>query len=242
MWAVRKRFWNTIAVTKYKANRPVTIPLPQDEDRKLEAVGLVRQFPKVPVPNIRVADRVPADEASTVNSTFYDLQVSLYRGLSPMEAGLPSIDADPIKALDDAYTPAHRKCFPAPVLPAEYRGEVELGQLAVASPYACYVERGPDGDFQWDLRSLARYEHHPGLHSLGAEPWSEEYQVAYLEMNHRVFDRVDAVVGEQVWNFADFATTSGIMRVGGNKKGVFTRDRQPKAAAHALRSRWRKGV
>ena len=48
-------------------------------------------------------------------------------------------------------------------------------------------------------------------------------------MNHRVFDRIDAVVGEQVWNFADF-TTSGIMRVGGNKKGVFTRDRQPKAA------------
>jgi beta-glucuronidase len=82
----------------------------------------------------------------------------------------------------------------------------------------------------------------PGLHSLGAEPWSEEYQVEYLAMNHRVFDRVDAVIGEQVWNFADFATTSGVMRVGGNKKGVFTRDRQPKAAAHALRRRWRKDV
>ena len=64
----------------------------------------------------------------------------------------------------------------------------------------------------------------------------------YLDMNHRVFDRIDAVVGEQVWNFADFATTSGIMRVGGNKKGAFTRDRQPKAAAFALRRRWRKEV
>ncbi len=81
---------------------------------------------------------------------------------------------------------------------------------------------------------------YPGLHSLTAEPWSEEYQVAYLEMNHRVFDRVDAVIGEHVWNFADFATTAGIMRVGGNRKGVFTRDRQPKAAAHVLRRRWRK--
>jgi beta-glucuronidase len=80
---------------------------------------------------------------------------------------------------------------------------------------------------------------YPGLHSINVDPWSEEYQVAYLDMNHRVFDRIDAVVGEQVWNFADFATTSGIMRVGGNKKGVFTRDRQPKAAAHALRRRWR---
>jgi beta-glucuronidase len=32
---------------------------------------------------------------------------------------------------------------------------------------------------------------------------------------------------------------AGIARVGGNKKGVFTRDRSPKAAAFALRRRWR---
>ena len=84
---------------------------------------------------------------------------------------------------------------------------------------------------------------YPGLRSLvTASPWTEEYQVEYLDMNHRVFDRIDAVVGEQVWNFADFATTSGIMRVGGNKKGVFTRDRQPKEAAYALRRRWRKDL
>lgn len=78
----------------------------------------------------------------------------------------------------------------------------------------------------------------PGLHSVTPVPWTEEYQVEYLEMNHRVFDDVDAVVGEHVWNFADFQTSSGVMRVGGNKKGAFTRDRQPKAAAHALRRRW----
>jgi beta-glucuronidase len=84
---------------------------------------------------------------------------------------------------------------------------------------------------------------YPGLHSLvAASPWTEEYQEEYLDMNHRVYDRIDAVVGEQVWNFADFTTTSGIMRVGGNKKGVFTRDRQPKAAAYALRRRWRKDL
>src|SRR5262245_41539304 len=167
MWAVRKAFWNNLAVLKYRANKPVTIPLPQDDGRKLEAVGLVQQFPKVPVPNIRVADHIPADEAKSINSTFYDVQVALYRGLSPMEAGLPPIDANPVKALEEAYISAHRSCFPAPELPAEYRGEVDLGYLAVASPYACYVERGPDGEFQWDLRNLARCEHHPGLHSLG---------------------------------------------------------------------------
>jgi beta-glucuronidase len=78
-----------------------------------------------------------------------------------------------------------------------------------------------------------------GLHSLTSEPWSEEFQTDLLTMYHRVFDRIDALVGEQIWNFADFATSSGIMRVGGNNKGVFTRDRRPKAAAHALRRRWR---
>lgn len=58
-----------------------------------------------------------------------------------------------------------------------------------------------------------------GLHSMYSDMWSEEYQCARLEMYHRVFDRVSAVVGEQVWNFADFATSQGIMRVGGNRKG-----------------------
>ncbi|MGB7981090.1 MAG: beta-glucuronidase [Candidatus Nanopelagicales bacterium] len=77
-----------------------------------------------------------------------------------------------------------------------------------------------------------------GVHATVPMPWSEEYQVDYLEMNHRVFDSEPAVVGEHVWNFADFATKSGIMRVDGNKKGAFTRDRRPKAAAFALRRRW----
>lgn len=79
---------------------------------------------------------------------------------------------------------------------------------------------------------------YPGLHSLQAEPWSEEFYLDYLDMNHRVFDDIPEVVGEQVWNFADFKTTSGIMRVGGNKKGVFTRDREPKMVAFHLRKRW----
>jgi beta-glucuronidase len=78
-----------------------------------------------------------------------------------------------------------------------------------------------------------------GLHSVTPTPWTEEYQVEVLEMFHRVFDRHEAVVGEHIWNFADFATAPGILRADGNKKGVFTRERRPKAAAHMLRRRWR---
>ena len=79
-----------------------------------------------------------------------------------------------------------------------------------------------------------------GLHSPLNLPWSEEYQGQLLDMYHRVFDRVESITGEHVWNFADFQTSMGIKRVDGNKKGVFTRDRSPKAAAHALKRRWTK--
>ena len=77
-----------------------------------------------------------------------------------------------------------------------------------------------------------------GAHSIHNLPWSEEYQSSYLEMSNSVFDKFPGVVGEHVWNFADFQTKPGIFRVLGNKKGAFTRDRQPKAAAHTLRARW----
>ncbi|WP_306453270.1 glycoside hydrolase family 2 TIM barrel-domain containing protein [Bifidobacterium longum] len=77
-----------------------------------------------------------------------------------------------------------------------------------------------------------------GVHKLPSVQWSEEYQCEYLTMQHEVFDMFEAVVGEQVWNLCDFQTGEGIMRVDGNKKGVFTRDRQPKAAAYVLKERW----
>lgn len=167
MWAARKAFWDKIAISKFRANRPATIPVPQDDARQLGVVSIAKQLPSIPIPNIRMADHVPADEASLLKSTAYDVQVSLYGGLSPMEAGLASIDADPNRALEEAYTADHRACFPAPALPAEYRGPVDLGYVAVAGPYACYLERAPEGGYHWDLRSLARHEHYPDLHSLG---------------------------------------------------------------------------
>jgi beta-glucuronidase len=117
---------------------------------------------------------------------------------------------------------------------------VEGGDLAAA-------ERGLEADLKaWATKHpgkpiiVTEYgaDTLPGLHSIAPMMWSESYQSELLAMHGRVFDRVPAVVGEQVWNFADFATSQGIMRVGGNKKGVFTRDRQPKAAAHVLRQRW----
>ncbi|MFJ9100538.1 glycoside hydrolase family 2 TIM barrel-domain containing protein [Streptomyces sp. NPDC102405] len=52
-------------------------------------------------------------------------------------------------------------------------------------------------------------------------------------------NRIEVVGGEHVWNSADFQTSHGVHRVDGNRKGVFTRGRKPKAAAHELRGRRR---
>jgi beta-glucuronidase len=48
------------------------------------------------------------------------------------------------------------------------------------------------------------------------------------------------VAGQHVWNMCDFKTGQGVHRTGSmNFKGVFTRDRRPKLAAHRLRALWR---
>lgn len=78
-----------------------------------------------------------------------------------------------------------------------------------------------------------------GFSSVYATPFTEEYQVEYLKANFSVMDKKDYVIGEHVWNFADFETHPSVRRVDGNKKGVFTRDRRPKMSAHYLKNRWK---
>lgn len=77
-----------------------------------------------------------------------------------------------------------------------------------------------------------------GLHSLPAEQWSEEYQTELILGLIEVMRDLDYVVGEHIWNFADFRTAQNFVRVGGNKKGAFTRDRQPKMVCHFLKKIW----
>ncbi|KAG9339764.1 hypothetical protein JZ751_022430 [Albula glossodonta] len=82
----------------------------------------------------------------------------------------------------------------------------------------------------------------PGLHTDPPMMFTEEYQKIVLENYHSVFDqkRKEYVIGELIWNFADFMTAQTVTRVVGNKKGVFSRQRQPKAGAFILRERyWR---
>jgi beta-glucuronidase len=78
-----------------------------------------------------------------------------------------------------------------------------------------------------------------GAHSTPPEMWTEEYQVEFLRRYLDVAAQRPFVAGTQGWAFADFKTAQNVSRAAGmNFKGVFTRDRKPKMAAHFLRSRW----
>jgi len=77
-----------------------------------------------------------------------------------------------------------------------------------------------------------------GFHSIDNIPYTEEYQVNFYKIYHKVFDQFKNIVGEQVWNFADFETDVSIIRIQGNKKGIFNRVREPKMISYILRERW----
>lgn len=78
----------------------------------------------------------------------------------------------------------------------------------------------------------------PGLHSMWHTPYTEEFQIDFYDMSHKVFDSIPNLVGEQVWNFADFETNLMILRVQGNHKGLFSRNRQPKSVVRHFKKRW----
>jgi Lipoxygenase len=163
MWRLRRGFWNWLATFKYRHNKPLVIPPPVAGERPIEPVPFTSKFPRIPIAGIVVADHVPHDEVQTLPLRFCQLQAGLYRVLSPMQAGAPEIDVNTRGALQEAYTPAHVRCFPAPARPPEYDGDIDLGHLSVASPYACYLERTEGDGYRWDLTGLGAFECHGGL-------------------------------------------------------------------------------
>ncbi|KAH1020998.1 hypothetical protein HUJ04_010576 [Dendroctonus ponderosae] len=80
-----------------------------------------------------------------------------------------------------------------------------------------------------------------GLSYLPTYIWSEEFQNDVMSEYFKAFDELRKeswFIGELIWNFADFRTDQDIRRVGGNKKGIFTRSRQPKQSAFLMRKRY----
>lgn len=114
-------------------------------------------------------------------------------------------------------------------------GDLEQAEKFTRVDLQSWVDKYPDKPIMYTEYGADTIN---GMHSAYNEPFSEEYQMNYYKMNSKVFDEFDNFVGEQIWNFADFQTKFGIQRVMGNRKGVFTRERQPKMAATYLSERW----
>ncbi len=115
----------------------------------------------------------------------------------------------------------------------------EIGNIKAAEPL---LKRDLEAYYEQFKKPVIMFEFGAeaieGMHSLPSVAFSEEYQTDFLREYCRIFDELPYVQGELVWNFADFMTKQGTIRVNGNRKGVFTRERQPKSAAFYLKERW----
>ena len=169
-WFVPRAVWDFIAWGKFAFNKPLDIPKPPTKRRVIAPRAMIDAVPGVPLLNVMACARanIPKDERLPRNTMFYAFQVWLYTALSPMQRGLPPIDADPEVALKRAFRGRRRARFCAPELPAEYLGSPDLGSLAVRGPYSCYTTRVDDATWEWNLLSLNNYEHHPGLLKIGS--------------------------------------------------------------------------
>lgn len=77
-----------------------------------------------------------------------------------------------------------------------------------------------------------------GQHATHDQLFTEEYQARFIETYWEAIAAHPSVIGGHVWNFADFRTAQHGRRVVHNLKGVFTRTREPKMAAWAVRRLW----
>lgn len=166
-WKLKNRFWNSFIIQKYRFNEPRRVPKPTDSPWKIRRISISQRYPSIPISNILVANYVPADERKRLAQIAVWAQARFYSRFPPAEPGLASINADPIAAVDLAYGQSHREHFRVPVIPKEYQAPIDLGSLAVAGPYFCYLQCADGGGYEWDLRHLGGYECHPGLRRLG---------------------------------------------------------------------------
>lgn len=179
------------------------------------------------------------NEAETITQAAHDYFAPLFeaaRALDPQRRPVTGV-------LEKTSSPDRCRCWPMMdfiCLNRYYGWYISGGDLQEArrqfeEEMDQWAEKAPDIPFVFTEFGTDTLE---SLHKLPSVMWSQEYQQEYMEMNFSVFDKYPFIQGELAWNFADFQTGQGIMRVNGNKKGLFSRNRQPKDAAWGIKRRW----
>jgi len=92
---------------------------------------------------------------------------------------------------------------------------------------------------EWGAGAIAGFHANPPL------MYTEDYLCDVMQQHFLVFDgernkTSPYLVGEMIWNFADFLTAQTTTRADGNRKGLLTRERQPKWPAYVIRERYNK--
>lgn len=116
-----------------------------------------------------------------------------------------------------------------------YHGEIEKARKGLRTELLEWQSKYPEKPIimtEYGADTL------PGYHSNWDIPYTEEYQERFHEMSHEVFDEIPHFVGEHVWNFADFETNTGLIRIQGNHKGLYSRSREPKSIVKLFKKRW----
>ncbi|RLG84449.1 MAG: glycoside hydrolase family 2 protein, partial [Thermoprotei archaeon] len=142
----------------------------------------------------------------------------------------------------------------APCQTPPYASDKALRYVDVISLNVYYGWYSHWGDLEAGVRDMLRdigtvHREHPdkpivitefgagaiaGLHSDPPLMWTEEYQAEFLRRYIEELVRRDYIQGLHIWNFADFRAPENPLRTVLNRKGVFTRDRQPKLSARVV--------
>lgn len=165
-WSVRRFIWDTMFILIFKGKEAKPIAVPTKEHHELiQSVPMASRIPAISIKNIMVADRITQDEKVTKIELAYALRQWMYKNYPANQPGLPPIDPDIHKALNIAFTDRYNALYPKPIRPPELEadnGHVDLGAMALDSPYACYLTR--EGDkFIWDFSDLQNHEMNPDL-------------------------------------------------------------------------------
>ena len=153
---------------RFTLAKPHDIPQPKPNKNKIEVAPFNQVHSKIPLEKVIVFRKLPKEEAKLGMRVLVAVGLFLSRLVPQMKAGLPEIDANADEMLLFGLTSSYRKAFRAPVLPEIYDGggAPALEDLAVQSPYSVFLQRGSDGQIEWDFSSLGDFEHQEGLRSL----------------------------------------------------------------------------
>jgi Lipoxygenase len=164
-WTVRRFIWDTMFIMIFKGKEAKQIPLPVPTKPPIQPVPMSARIPAIQIRNILVADRITEDEKVTKIELAYALRQWMYKNYPANQPGLPQIDANIDTALKVAFTPRYEALYDHPLKPVELyadKGHVDLGAMALNSPYACYLTR-EDDHFVWDFSDLKNHSLNEGL-------------------------------------------------------------------------------